>query len=129
MDNLPASPAHLQTGRHGESVAADFLQSLGYQLRQRNVRIGNHDEIDIIAYDPADRVMVFCEVKTREKYSSTFVPDMNMTREKKANMARAARSWVHLNAWEEGYRMDLVCVMGNKVTGHYIDLEWPVRRR
>lgn len=133
MDNPdtspPAASPHLQTGKSGEDTAAVFLEKLGYRVIRRNVRVGQHDEIDIIAYDPGDRVMVFCEVKTRGAFSADYVPDLNMTREKKANMARAARAWVAQHAWEGGYRMDAVFVIGKRVSDHHIDLSWPVNRR
>ena len=126
---LPPAPAHIRTGKSGEDTATVFLEKLGYCVIRRNVRVGQHDEIDIIAYDPSDKVLVFCEVKTRERFSNDYVPDLNMTREKKANMARSARAWVQQHAWEGGYRMDAVCVVGKRVSAHHIDLTWPVNRR
>jgi magnesium chelatase family protein len=124
----PSLPSHLQTGKTGEDIAAAFLEKRGYRIIRRNVRVGLHDEIDIIAFDPGDRVLVFCEVKARERYSNDYVPELNVTREKKANMARSARAWVRQHAWEGGYRMDAVCVVGKSVTNHHIDLGWPVNR-
>jgi putative endonuclease len=49
-------------GQQGEALAAQFLEQLGYRIRERNYRcrIG---EIDIIAED--QEYLVFCEVKTR----------------------------------------------------------------
>jgi putative endonuclease len=50
-------------GRAGESLAAAFLESLGYRILKRNLR-GSGGEIDILARDGA--TLVFVEVKARE---------------------------------------------------------------
>lgn len=51
-------------GRHGEEIAASYLESLGFEIIERNWRC--HDgELDIVAYDPFERALVFVEVKTR----------------------------------------------------------------
>lgn len=51
-------------GEHGEKFAARYLESLGFEILERNWRC-SHGELDIVAYDPADRALVFVEVKTR----------------------------------------------------------------
>ena len=89
MDEQPHQPpAHLQTGQTGEDIAAAFLESIGYRVIRRNVRVGLHDEIDIIAFDPGDKVLVFCEVKARERFSNDFTPDMNITRSSSGDSTR-----------------------------------------
>ncbi len=126
MDDLfPLPPAHIRTGKNGEDSAAGFLEDLGYRVIARNVRVGKHDEIDLIAFDPKDRVLVFCEVKTRAKNTEDYHPEINMTWRKRRNMARAARRWVDLHAWEGGYRMDTLYVSGTWVMDHHIDVQWP----
>jgi putative endonuclease len=49
-------------GRHGEQLAAEHLQRLGFSLLGRNERT-RYGEIDLIAFDC--RTLVFAEVKTR----------------------------------------------------------------
>ena len=49
-------------GRHGEDLAAQHLERLGYAIVARNHRT-RHGELDVIATD--GRTLVFCEVKTR----------------------------------------------------------------
>lgn len=49
-------------GREGEEEAAAFLLSLGYRVRERNVRFRT-GEIDIVAVE--GDYLVFVEVKTR----------------------------------------------------------------
>lgn len=115
------SSPHFFTGRSGESLAATYLIENGYTVSAKNVRIG-HDEIDIVAYDPEDKVMVFCEVKTRRHLSDDFHPELNITRLKRYCMARAARHWVESNGWEGGYRLDIVCIAAGKVVLHCRDI-------
>src|SRR5687767_14829531 len=49
-------------GALGERLAARHLERLGYEIVERNFRVGR-GELDIIAADR--RCLVFCEVKTR----------------------------------------------------------------
>ena len=59
------------TGRHGEDLAADFLDRKGYTILRRNFRLRS-GEIDIIAQD--GNLLVFIEVKTRScsRFGSPF---------------------------------------------------------
>ena len=52
-------------GIKGEESAASFLCGKGFQIIERNVRLG-HSEIDIIAKN--EKIIVFVEVKTRHTY-------------------------------------------------------------
>lgn len=117
-------PTHVQTGQRGEEAARRFLSRTGYRILAINARVGAHDEIDIVAYDPADRVMVFVEVKTRARDSADYRPEMNITSTKRSRMARAARLWVAQCGWQGGYRLDAVFVVGESVTRHVKDLQW-----
>jgi putative endonuclease len=56
-------PAHL--GRHGEQIAGALLKSKGFTIEAVNWRAGRLGEIDLIAYHPLERMLVFVEVKTR----------------------------------------------------------------
>ena len=61
--NLLQVPRGLSVVRHlnwatGEDIAATYLASIGYGIRSRNIRLGK-DEIDILAHDPVDDVLVF----------------------------------------------------------------------
>ncbi|MDD4287078.1 MAG: YraN family protein [Candidatus Peribacteraceae bacterium] len=111
------------TGLKGEEIAARYLLSIGYDIRGRNVRVG-HDEIDIIAHDPVDDVIVFAEVKTRSKLLKDFPPELGIDWRKKQRLIHAARAWVHRHHYDRGYRMDLVSVEEGKVSGHLKELDW-----
>ncbi len=55
--------SRIRTGKRGEDLAVEHLQTLGYRLLERNYRcpLG---EIDIVAMDKDD--VVFVEVKSRK---------------------------------------------------------------
>lgn len=108
----------MASGQRGERIAAKYLQSLGYRILGKNIRI-NKDEIDIIAFDPTDHVYVFAEVKTRTAASEDFHPNMNVTWRKRGFMRRAARRYMMQFEEEIGWRLDVVCVMKGKVVNHF----------
>lgn len=120
---IPPLPEHLIIGSRGEKIACRFLQSLGYRILGRNVHLAK-DEIDILAWDPVDAVVVFAEVKTRSRTHCDYTPELNLTHQKRTNMIRGARQWVARCAWEGGYRMDLLGVMDGKVVEHLKELSW-----
>ena len=53
-----------ELGRAGEEYACRYLESLGFSITGRNVRVG-HSEFDIICTD--DKYIIFAEVKTRNE--------------------------------------------------------------
>lgn len=117
-------PLHVITGREGEEAARHHLSRLGYRILACNARVGPHDEIDLIALDPADKVLVFVEVKTRSRDDPDYRPDLNITSAKRTAMSRAARRWIAEHHWEGGYRMDAVFVAAGKVKEHVRELAW-----
>ncbi|MFA7681563.1 MAG: YraN family protein, partial [Candidatus Peribacteraceae bacterium] len=92
-----------------------------YRIYARNVRL-QKDEIDIVAYDPQERSVVFAEVKTRARTSKDFRPELNITRAKKEHLLRAARAWVALHEYEGSFRLDLICVAEGQVIHHVKDM-------
>ncbi|MDD5751273.1 MAG: YraN family protein [Candidatus Peribacteraceae bacterium] len=111
-------------GRQGEQAASSYLTSLGYEIRGLNVRVGARDEIDILAFDPVDEVLVFAEVKARSRSDRDFRPELNVDRRKITALRRAARAWVDGHEYEGGYRIDLLSVTRNAVTEHFKQLSW-----
>jgi len=124
---LPSQAAHMIVGRQGEEIAATYLRKLGYRIFAKNVRL-RKDEIDIIAFDPGDRVIVFAEVKMRSK-DGPYHPSIDATRLKCAKLRRSARAWVRAHQYQGGYRIDLVCVIHDTVVEHVKELEWGEERR
>lgn len=90
----------------------------------RNVRVGPKDEIDIIALDREENVLVFAEVKARSKDDKVFRPELNAGSVKKEKLRRSARTWIAEHEYDGGYRIDLICVANGKVSEHVRELPW-----
>jgi len=106
----PEAP-HLKLGRWGEKQAEAFLKKSGYRIVGRRVRVGRHDEMDLIARI-GDDTMVFVEVKTRktEKYGR---PAAAVNREKRRKLSRAAVGFLKKRKLRPPYiRFDIVEVVG-----------------
>ena len=108
---------HLQIGKRGEALATAYLQERNYKIYDRNVRLGR-DEIDIIAYDKEERMLVFAEVKTRSQYDADFLPALGMTPRKKRALRRAAWKWMSQQEFDAPWRIDIILVIGNKIFKH-----------
>ncbi len=67
-------------GRAGESVAQRFLEKNGFLIIEENYRL-RAGEIDIIALK--DRMLIFCEVKTRLDYSECVAEDYSETQQRR----------------------------------------------
>lgn len=109
--------SRLAAGRRGESAAVRYLEAKQYGILARNVRLGR-DEIDIVAFDPRDCVLVFCEVKTRSRSDADYPALLNLTPKKRNAMARAARAFAADTQWGGGFRCDAVFVEAGKVAAH-----------
>lgn len=96
-------------GPVGESLAADHLRALGYDIIALNVRT-KLGEIDIVARDGEE--IVFVEVKTR---SSDFAGDPleAITPRKAAKLRRLAESWISDQARgpEPAWRIDCIGIL------------------
>ena len=77
-------------GRHGEDLAAEYLQQSGLRVLDRNWWCAD-GEIDIVAVDR--RVLVVCEVKTRtgDRYGA---PLESISHSKLRRLRRLAIRWV-----------------------------------
>ena len=77
-------------GRHGEDLAAKFLQDAGIEVLERNwrCRLG---EIDIVALD--GECLVVCEVKTRRSLAAGG-PLEAVTPVKVARLRRLTATWL-----------------------------------
>lgn len=98
-----------EKGEAGEQLAAEYLQSKNFIIKERNWRIG-HLEVDLIAID--SDMLVFIEVKTRK--SSMFGnPEDFVTIRKQKNLIRAANIYVQLTNSSKEVRFDIVSVILN----------------
>jgi len=98
---------HNSYGAKAEQLACEYLEREGYAVRDRNWRISNTIEIDIIAQK--ENVIVFCEVKARS--SSGGDPAEAVDSKKRHKMVRAAD--VYLNMLDEtyDYRFDIFSIV------------------
>lgn len=91
------------TGRLGESLAADFLEAKGYRVLERNYRF-NREEVDLICLHPYERYsdggeLVFVEVKAR-RGTGFGRPEDAVTEAKQRAIYRVAEAFMH------EYRLD-----------------------
>lgn len=110
----------------GENIAANYLQSKGYEILKNNFTVRG-GEIDIIAYK--SNVFVFVEVKTRT--SQTFGSgEENFTFYQKQRIERTIQRYLAKTKNDNSdYRLDLIDIELNPSTkslkniAHFEDIE------
>jgi putative endonuclease len=101
-------------GRYGEDTATRFLETLGYVIIGRNVRVPG-GEIDLICKD--GNVIVFVEVKTRT--GSRFGSGISAVDARKRRTLRAlAADWLQIVAPRAQARFDIVTVREGRPALH-----------
>ncbi len=108
IDKKKQGAANREWGKLAEQIAADYLLGHGYIIRERNWRVGNKIEIDIIA--EKDSTIIFVEVKARKgEFESA---DEAVDTPKRNKMIKGGdiymRSLPHLFP----YRLDIITVTG-----------------
>lgn len=98
---------HLELGIKGEQIAADYLQSIGYEILECNYR-ASYAEVDIIAKDKNQ--IVFIEVKTRT-YDYYGRPEEFVTRRKQNNISFAAAIFCEELGHEGEIRFDIMAII------------------
>lgn len=105
-----------EIGALGEQVAVEHLESLGFEVLERNWRC-RYGELDVVAVDPAARVLVFVEVKTRTTDLFGGVAQA-VTPDKVRRLRRLAGLWLAARAgsWA-AVRIDVIGVrIGRRAT-------------
>ena len=102
---------HNELGKWGEQYAADYLQSIGYDIIERDWRIG-HRVIDIIARTGDGTTVVFVEVKTRTSDVVT-KPDDAVDIKKIRNIGYAANNYIKTKGIVDEVRFDIISIIGN----------------
>ena len=97
---------HIETGKKGEALAARFLEEQGYRILKTNWRKG-HDEIDIIALDENELVIV--EVKTLSSEYFGY-PEKAVDKKKQNFLIRAAQAYADEVETDLEIRYDIVSV-------------------
>lgn len=99
--------SRFDTGRHGESTAAEFLARSGLKILQRNFRCAM-GEIDIIARE--GRTTVFVEVRSR-RAGALCRPEETITATKRKRITRAALWYLQQNRLiDSPARFDVVAI-------------------
>lgn len=94
-----------QTGKIGEDLACNYLESKGYQIIERNF-LCKQGEIDIIAQDKNEKV--FIEVKTRTNIRYGYPADA-VTNIKQKHMVKATEYYLYKHFIKDEYiRLDII---------------------
>lgn len=112
-----AKPSNVDVGRWGEDMAALHLEGLGWRILERNSRPCRKDrrcELDIIAFIPRERKVVFVEVKTHRAHSPWAGRLWAVDRRKKRNLFRACANWLMRRRWHGCCRLDVIEIYGRK---------------
>ena len=105
---------HNDVGKWGERYALDVLDREGYILVETDWRPPHgHRDLDIIAYTPDRRVMVFIEVKTRSR-KHDIQPEDAVDRKKILNLQHAANQYIKLFNVKEEIRFDIISIIGDE---------------
>ncbi|MGI5837035.1 MAG: YraN family protein [Chloroflexota bacterium] len=95
-----------EIGRHGEDIAARYLQESGYRLIQRNYRC-SLGELDLVAEDGDD--LVFVEVRTKQQ-PCLFRPEETVSRHKSTRLIRLGEQYLASKNQQRPWRIDVIAV-------------------
>ena len=100
---------HNELGKLGEEIAVNYLIGKGYEILERNWR-NRHKEIDIIAKDGEELVIV--EVKTRQSddYGEPFIA---VSRQKQTRLIYAANAYIFQCNLDCNTRFDIISIVYN----------------
>jgi len=103
---------HNETGKKGETIAVEYLQSKGYNIIERNW-YNHHKEIDIIAKKGAELVIV--EVKCRTG-TPLVEPHVAVNRNKQKMLIKAANAYINRYNIDLDTRFDVISITLGKET-------------
>ena len=94
-------------GARGEEIAAWYLESQGYEIIARNVRVPQVGEIDIVARE--GETLAIVEVRTRlgDRFGS---PEESVGASKQRKLLLLGQVYVQETGWEGPWRVDFVAV-------------------
>jgi putative endonuclease len=82
-----------QFGDTGENEAGKHLANLGYKIKERNYRVKNYGEIDLVAEKGGK--LIFFEVKTRDiKHEGNFPIGFSINEKKRRNLKRICQIYI-----------------------------------
>ena len=98
---------HNDFGKLGEELAVNYLIGKGYEILERNWR-NNHKEIDIIAKDGTDLVIVEVKARQTDEYGD---PDVAVTKHKQWRLISAANAYIYQNWLDINTRFDIISII------------------
>lgn len=101
---------HNDLGKWGEDEAALYYEDRGYEILERDWKVGKRD-IDLIALTEDKDTLVFVEVKTRQN-NDLQEPEEAVDVKKMRNLAIAADAYVKLHGLDMDVRFDIISVVG-----------------
>ena len=101
---------HNDFGKWGEDEAALYYEDRGYEILERDWKVGKRD-IDLIALTEDKDTLVFVEVKTRQN-NELQEPEEAVDVKKMRNLAIAANAYVKLHGLDMDVRFDIISVIG-----------------
>ncbi len=101
---------HNDLGKWGEDEAALYYEDRGYEILERDWKVGKRD-IDLIALTEDKDTLVFVEVKTRHN-NDLQEPEEAVDVKKMRNLAIAANAYVKLHGLDMDVRFDIISVIG-----------------
>ncbi len=110
---------HNNTGKMGEILAREYLESKGFAILETNWHRGKY-EVDIIAY--MEGLIVFVEVKTRSRQDYG-EPEEFVTLDKQKAYIRLADKYVIDHQRQEEVRFDIISVEIEGLDYHITHLE------
>ncbi len=99
-------------GRWGESVAADYLQHKGYEIRERNARTP-YGELDLIVMHNGGLVVVEVKTRTSARYGH---PELAITPRKQEHLIASAEHYAQEHGIDH-WRIDAISVEGKPNSG------------
>ena len=111
-------------GVDGETLAAAYLESLGYRLLERNFT-SRFGELDIVAVSPDGRYLCFVEVKTRKSDRNIATGLESVSAEKQRKIVKTAEYFLVRNrrlVESEGLQPRFDCIEVN--VGENVDFRF-----
>jgi len=100
-------------GEFSENIACDYLLLRGMEILDRNFRT-KYGEIDIIARELADNIIVFVEVKARTSFNFG-LPEESITNKKKRKIIKSSFFYLQEKKLEhQNIRFDVIAIKKDK---------------
>jgi len=115
-------------GDIGETMAADFLLKNGYKILERNYRVKNIGEIDLIG--EKDNKITFFEVKTRDKkYETCFPIETSINKKKRQNLKKICQLYLAEHGYpDKEWQVDAIFIRvdsgGRSEIEHFENVLW-----